>query len=57
MGGYVADGRVALKEAFGWEGAEELAALSGGGLRAQSEAPKEEGAVSHRRGARAGGWT
>jgi hypothetical protein len=57
MGGYVADGRVARKEAFGWVGAEELAAPSGGGLRARSEAPKEEGAVSYGRGARAGGWT
>ncbi len=55
MGGYVADGRVARNEAFGWEGAEELGALSGGGLRARLKAAKEEGAVSYGRGARAGG--
>ena len=48
------DGRVPRKEAFGWEGAEELTALSGGELRARLEALNGRGAVSSRRGARAG---
>ncbi len=57
MGGHRADERVPRKVAFDWEGAEDLTALFEGELRARLAALKEEGAVSYRRGACAGGWT